>query len=84
MRVLQAFKTSEMDAGLKGLEKNEIDILMKYIYRGFAQSSDSSSACLLAWHEKVNYQVFGTFFVSERSGGSTGTQSLLLYLNVHL
>ena len=53
MRVLQAFKSSEMDAAIKLLDKNEVDTLMKYIYRGFAQSSDSASAILLAWHEKV-------------------------------
>lgn len=55
MRVLQAFKTSEMDSGIKMLEKNEIDILMKYIYRGFAQPSENASACLLSWHEKVGF-----------------------------
>ncbi|XP_046845768.1 actin-related protein 2/3 complex subunit 5-A-like [Xenia sp. Carnegie-2017] len=53
MRVLQAFKSSEIDAGLKVLDKEEVDILMRYIYRGFAQASDSASAILLTWHEKV-------------------------------
>ena len=53
MRVLQAYKASEIEAGIKVLDKTEVDILMKYIYRGFAQSSDSASAILLAWHDKV-------------------------------
>lgn len=53
MRVLQAFKSSEIDAGLKVLDKEEVDVLMRYIYRGFAQASDSASAILLTWHEKV-------------------------------
>lgn len=53
MRVLQAFKTNEIDGGIKMLEKNEIDTLMKYIYRGFGQPSETASACLLAWHEKA-------------------------------
>jgi len=53
IKVLSAFKTNEADTALKTLEKNEIEILMKYIYRGFAEPSDSYSAVLLTWHERV-------------------------------
>ena len=53
MRVFQAFKTTEIEAGIKLLEKTEVDVLMKYIYRGFAESTDNASAVLLAWHDKV-------------------------------
>lgn len=58
MRVLQAYKASEIEAGIKVLEKTEVDILIKYIYRGFAQSSDSASAILLAWHDKVRVYIW--------------------------
>ena len=53
MRVFQAFKTTEIEAGIKLLDKTEVDILMKYIYRGFAESTDNASAVLLAWHDKA-------------------------------
>ena len=57
IKVLSAFKTNEADTALKTLEKNEIEILMKYIYRGFAEPSDSYSAVLLTWHERVGCTV---------------------------
>ena len=57
MRVLQAFKASEIEAGIKVLDKTEVDVLMKYIYRGFEKSSDNASAILLAWHDKVTLKV---------------------------
>lgn len=44
-----------MDDALSYLESNEqIDTLMKYIYRGFENPGDGSkSGHLLQWHEKV-------------------------------
>ena len=57
MRVLQAFKASEIEAGIKLLDKTEVDILMKYIYRGFAESTDNASAILLSWHDKVRSEI---------------------------
>jgi actin related protein 2/3 complex subunit 5 len=53
MRVLTAFKTTEIDDAVKALSPDQIDILMKYIYRGFTEPSEKSSALLLQWHEKV-------------------------------
>ncbi|XP_062515547.1 actin-related protein 2/3 complex subunit 5-like [Corticium candelabrum] len=53
MRVLSGFKTSEIDIAAKGLTLDQIDILMKYIYRGFAEPSEKGSALLLQWHEKA-------------------------------
>ncbi|TNN13506.1 Actin-related protein 2/3 complex subunit 5 isoform 2 [Schistosoma japonicum] len=35
------------------LMMHKIDLLMKYIYRGFEQPQEISCATLLTWHEKV-------------------------------
>ena len=51
--VLLAFKTSEIEQGVKSLDATTLDILMKYIYRGFEVPTEGSSAVLLTWHEKV-------------------------------
>mmetsp|Transcript_84163 Transcript_84163/g.133382 ORF Transcript_84163/g.133382 Transcript_84163/m.133382 type:complete len:151 (+) Transcript_84163:51-503(+) len=53
MRVLTAVKSAEVEKAVKTLDKNEQDVLMKYIYRGFAEPTEGSSAVLLTWHEKV-------------------------------
>ncbi|XP_041369419.1 actin-related protein 2/3 complex subunit 5-like [Gigantopelta aegis] len=53
LRVLTSFKTSDIESAIKSLDSKLIDILMKYIYRGFGHPSDNSSAILLAWHEKT-------------------------------
>ena len=54
MRVLLSFKTSEIDSAVKSLDNTSLDILMKYIYRGFEFQTEGSSAQFLMWHEKVN------------------------------
>uniref|UniRef100_A0A674B564 Actin-related protein 2/3 complex subunit 5 n=1 Tax=Salmo trutta TaxID=8032 RepID=A0A674B564_SALTR len=38
---------------LSSLDSNRVDLLMKYIYKGFETPSDNSSAVLLQWHEKA-------------------------------
>ncbi|XP_020620032.1 actin-related protein 2/3 complex subunit 5-like [Orbicella faveolata] len=53
LRVLTAVKSAEVEKAVKTLDKNEQDVLMKYIYRGFAEPTEGSSATLLTWHEKV-------------------------------
>lgn len=58
MKVLLSFKTSEIEGAVKGLDQNSRDVLMKYIYRGFEQPSEGSSALLLVWHDKA-YSVAG-------------------------
>lgn len=49
---------AKMDDIISNLDQSLQDVLMKYIYRGFEQPSEGSSATLLLWHEKV-YNVAG-------------------------
>ncbi|KXJ29584.1 actin-related protein 2/3 complex subunit 5-C [Exaiptasia diaphana] len=53
MRVLNATKANEIEQAIKGLDNRGVDILMKYIYRGFSEPSDNNCAILLSWHEKA-------------------------------
>jgi actin related protein 2/3 complex subunit 5 len=55
MKVLVAFKSADIDAAIKVLDQSKLDVLMKYIYRGFELSSDGNGygAQLLVWHDKV-------------------------------
>lgn len=54
IRVLMSIKPHQMDSAIESLGDIDLaDILMKYIYRGFENPSDGSSAHLLQWHEKV-------------------------------
>lgn len=53
LRVLLAIKPSQIDAALETLDPELLDVLMKYVYRGFEFPSDGSSGHLLQWHEKV-------------------------------
>jgi len=53
MKCLLAVRTSEMDTVVKSLTSYEVDILMKYIYKGFEVPTEGSSGHLLAWHEKA-------------------------------
>jgi actin related protein 2/3 complex subunit 5 len=71
MRVLQAFKASEIEAGIKLLDKTEVDILMKYIYRGFAESTDNASAILLSWHDKVRSEISQKKICLHKHNGSS-------------
>ena len=53
MRVLRSFQNSaEIDKTVKSLDTDSIDILMKYIYKGF-EKEPRDSGSLLTWHEKV-------------------------------
>lgn len=53
MRVLTSFSSKEIEQGVQSLGKTEVDILMKYIYRGFSEPTENRSATLLSWHERV-------------------------------
>jgi len=53
VNVLSSFKGSnDINQAVKSLSTEEIDLLMKYIYKGMYTSSNSSGNLLL-WHEKT-------------------------------
>ncbi|XP_034950921.1 actin-related protein 2/3 complex subunit 5-A [Chelonus insularis] len=52
-KVLLSIKSNQMDDCLAQLDRDLMDVLMKYIYRGFEIPSKDSSSHLLIWHEKV-------------------------------
>ncbi|TKC43926.1 hypothetical protein EI555_013145 [Monodon monoceros] len=52
LKVLISFKANDIEKAVQSLDKNGVDLLMKYIYKGFESPSDNSSAMLLQWHEK--------------------------------
>lgn len=51
--VLTRFRSADVEKAVKSLSSDELDILMKYIYRGFANPTENSCGILLVWHEKV-------------------------------
>ncbi|KAL3097846.1 hypothetical protein niasHS_000581 [Heterodera schachtii] len=54
VRVLTSFKSAEIEAALKSLSAEEMDLLMKYIYKGMELLPDGQNcASLLAWHSQV-------------------------------
>lgn len=53
LRVLLAIKTSQIEEAVNALDRDLVDVLMKYIYRGFETPSEGSSCHLLVWHEKA-------------------------------
>jgi len=52
MAVLKAFRTPEIDSAVGELSDTDVDVLMKYLYKGFSNSPDKAAALLL-WHEKA-------------------------------
>nr|SVE92748.1 EOG090X0HLA [Megafenestra aurita] len=54
MLVLLSIKSAQMEDAVNALDRDQLDILMKYIYRGFESPSEGSSGHLLAWHEKIH------------------------------
>ncbi|EHB04056.1 Actin-related protein 2/3 complex subunit 5 [Heterocephalus glaber] len=53
LKVLISFKANDIEKAVQSLDKSGVDLLMKYIYKGFESPSDNSSAMLLQWHEKA-------------------------------
>ncbi|KAF7403023.1 hypothetical protein HZH68_005789 [Vespula germanica] len=54
-KVLLSIKSNQMDDCLAQLDRDLMDVLMKYIYRGFEIPTEGSSNHLLIWHEKQFY-----------------------------
>ena len=52
-RILLAVKKEEMEAAVSKMDKDTLDVLMKFIYAGFENPNEGSSGHLLVWHEKV-------------------------------
>lgn len=52
-QVILSVNKTQVDQVIDALDKTQLDVLMKYIYRGFEKPSEGSSAALLVWHEKV-------------------------------
>jgi len=50
--VLKAFRTPDIDPAVEDLSSTEVDVLMKYLYKGFTCNPDKSASFLL-WHEKA-------------------------------
>ena len=50
MDALNSVKSADVGAVVKALNSNQVDILMKYIYRGMAFPEKFNSGNLLAWH----------------------------------
>ncbi|KAI3415996.1 hypothetical protein GPALN_005552 [Globodera pallida] len=54
VRVLTSFKSAEMETAVKSLTADEVDLLMKYIYKGMELLPDGQNcASLLAWHAQA-------------------------------
>jgi actin related protein 2/3 complex subunit 5 len=51
--VLTRFRAADVEKAVKGLSTEQIDVLMKYIYRGFANPTENSCGILLSWHDKA-------------------------------
>ncbi|XP_060517913.1 actin-related protein 2/3 complex subunit 5-C [Cylas formicarius] len=58
LKVLLSIKPSQIEEAVNSLDTNSVDVLMKYVYKGFENPSEGSSGHLLLWHEKV-YSVGG-------------------------
>uniref|UniRef100_A0A1B6C4F2 Actin-related protein 2/3 complex subunit 5 n=1 Tax=Clastoptera arizonana TaxID=38151 RepID=A0A1B6C4F2_9HEMI len=53
IKVLLSIKSSQIEEAVNCLDKDLIDVLMKYVYKGFETPSEGSSGHLLLWHEKA-------------------------------
>jgi len=54
VKVLSSIKSSEVQSAVQQLEVEEVDVLMKYIYKGFGMGLDGQQCgTLLQWHGKM-------------------------------
>uniref|UniRef100_A0ABI7WCZ1 Actin-related protein 2/3 complex subunit 5 n=1 Tax=Felis catus TaxID=9685 RepID=A0ABI7WCZ1_FELCA len=53
LKVLTDFKSRAIEQAVHSLDRNGIDLPIKYIYKGFEKPTENSSAVLPQWHEKA-------------------------------
>lgn len=51
--MLGTVKSTEIGGILKSLADEELDALMRAVYKGLAAPADNNCAVLLSWHEKI-------------------------------
>lgn len=51
--VLSAVRSNDIPGVIKAVDSQEIDILVKYLYKLMAFPATYNSSILLAWHEKA-------------------------------
>ena len=71
MEALLACRANDMTAIVKSLSVDQVDILMKYIYRGMASPDLFNSGILLQWHEKVSF-ILTSFNYNSMIGPGSG------------
>ncbi|EUB57871.1 Actin-related protein 2/3 complex subunit 5-like protein [Echinococcus granulosus] len=53
LRAMSSIRSNQVDAFVNSLNQEQLDMLMKYIYRGFQKPVDITYPALLVWHEKA-------------------------------
>ena len=53
LQIIASVKTNEVDKIVDSLTEDELDVMMKYIYKAFEHPSAANCANLLVWHDKV-------------------------------
>jgi actin related protein 2/3 complex subunit 5 len=51
--VLNQFRANDIPTAIKGLDVDQQDVLMKYLYAALAKPEQFNPGMLLSWHEKV-------------------------------
>ena len=53
LSVLSSIKSTDITTTLKSLDGDELDAVMRAIYKGLADPASNNCAILLSWHERV-------------------------------
>ncbi|KAH8548141.1 actin-related protein 2/3 complex subunit 5 [Umbelopsis sp. PMI_123] len=51
--VLNQFRANDIPTAIKGLNVDQQDVLMKYLYAALAKPEQFNSGMILSWHEKL-------------------------------
>ena len=54
IQFLLSAKSAQIEEAANALDRDQLDILMKYIYRGFETPSEGPSGQLLPWHKTIH------------------------------